>query len=266
MSQGTVRLDGDGSSVEVATGFGPRVVGLLVDGRNLFAELPDDDLEVPDGRRYRLRGGHRLWVAPEEPVVTYQPDDEPCDVTMTDGGIRIDGPPDGAGIAKTIEMSPAADGWVVDHTIANRGPASRRVGPWAITQLRAGGRATLALGGDRDGMQADRAVVLWPYTDPSDPRLRLTRDAVEVAAAAGMPTKVGVAGGTGEGVYELDGVRLRKRVAVRTDAAYADLGAAVQVYVHDRFCELETLGPLVDLAPGEAVTHREEWSVSGARP
>ena len=41
----------------------------------------------------------------------------------------------------------------------------------------------------------------------------------------------------------------------------ADLGAAVQVYVCDRFGELETLGPLAEVPPGASVTHRESWSI-----
>ncbi|MEX1294902.1 MAG: hypothetical protein AB1Z67_01900, partial [Candidatus Limnocylindrales bacterium] len=42
---------------------------------------------------------------------------------------------------------------------------------------------------------------------------------------------------------------------------YADMGASGQVYSHGDFTELETLGPLTDLGPGEAAEHREEWAV-----
>lgn len=258
MTPETVRLDGPGSSVVVATGFGPRVVGLLVDGRNLFAELPDDVLEA-GGQRYRLRGGHRLWAAPEVPAVTYRSDDEPCAVTPNGGGLRVEGPADGAGLAKTLELAPTDDGWAVRHTIENRGAAPVAVAPWAITQLRPGGRATLALGEPGTGLQADRAVVFWPYTDPEDARLQLSAGAVHVDGGAGPPLKVGVAGGPGAGAYDLEGVRFSKRITPAPDEPHADLGAAVQVYVHPRFVELETLGPLRTVAPGEAAAHREEW-------
>jgi hypothetical protein len=50
-----------------------------------------------------------------------------------------------------------------------------------------------------------------------------------------------------------------KHVNVDTSATYPDLGAAIQVFVCDDFCELETLGPLRDVAPGDVARHRERW-------
>ena len=262
MTPSTVRIDGDGSSVEVATAFGPRIVGLVVGGRNLFAELPDDTLAGPGGRPYRLRGGHRLWAAPEVPDVTYQPDDEPCVVTAIADGVRVEARPDGAGLAKVVDIAVTTDGWIVDHTIVNRGAATVTVAPWAITQLRPGGRFTLAFAGSGEGLQADRSLVLWPYSEPTDARLSVTTDAVVVdAPPVGPPLKVGVAGAAGWGRYELEGTRLEKRISTDRSAPTADLGAAVQVYVCDRFGELETLGPLEEIPPGASVTHRESWTI-----
>jgi hypothetical protein len=39
------------------------------------------------------------------------------------------------------------------------------------------------------------------------------------------------------------------------------MGASAQVFANADFQELETLSPLVDLAPGETVEHVEEWQV-----
>jgi hypothetical protein len=44
----------------------------------------------------------------------------------------------------------------------------------------------------------------------------------------------------------------------------SDLGAAIQVFVCDDFCELETLGPLKEVAPDGAARHREQWTVQRA--
>ncbi|MEX0983782.1 MAG: hypothetical protein WD096_01895 [Actinomycetota bacterium] len=258
----TVRIDGPTSSLVVAAGYGPRITELLVDGRNAFASLPEDTLEAPGGPRYRMRGGHRLWAAPEVPAVTYQPDDSPCTVTPSDARLRVDATPDGAGLGKSISMTATSEGWTVDHEITNRSASTMTVGPWAITQLHPGGRATLGFDSAGAGLQADRALVFWPYTDPADPRLDLGEDGVQVDASPGPPLKVGVAGGPGWAEYAFEGVRMRTRIAVDPAADYPDRGASVQVYVHDRFCELETLGPLVELAPGASTTHREEWIIT----
>ncbi len=46
------------------------------------------------------------------------------------------------------------------------------------------------------------------------------------------------------------------------ESPYPDRGASAQIYCNDRFIELETLGPLVSLAPDHTVTHVEIWSLS----
>ena len=78
---GTVRL-------MVTTSVGPRVLGLLTeDGRNHFAELPELTLDCPGSGVIHLRGGSRLWAAPEDPRVTYRPDDDPVGVEEIDDGV-----------------------------------------------------------------------------------------------------------------------------------------------------------------------------------
>ena len=54
---------------------------------------------------------------------------------------------------------------------------------------------------------------------------------------------------------------LVKRAGHDEALTYADMGASGQVYSHPDFTELETLGPLTDLAPGEAAVHHEDWEV-----
>ena len=65
----------------VATGFGPRITEFAIrDDRNSLAELGEMAIELSCGRAYRMRGGHRLWVAPEVPEITYEPDNDPVAV------------------------------------------------------------------------------------------------------------------------------------------------------------------------------------------
>ena len=112
------------------------------------------------------------------------------------------------------------------------------------------------------GPQADRALVLWPYTDPGDARLHLTADTVAVdTVATGRRLKVGVAPGRGHASYSRNGTVLEKHVDIEAGAVYADRGAAIQVFLSDGFCELETLGPLREVAPDDVATHRERWIV-----
>jgi hypothetical protein len=259
-----VRLERDGVAVTITTSVGPRVLGLAAGDGNLLAVLPDATLDRPDGRRFRLVGGHRLWAAPEVAELTYQPDEAPCTVTAVDDGVRVEPPADGIGLVKSIEVRAGEGGWIVDHHIRNDGDTARTIAPWAITQLRLGGTAVLPLPPRGDGPQADRALVLWPYTDLRDPRLHLGDGELRIdAVPRGPRLKVGAAPGDGLVAYELGEERFEKRIDVRPDADYPDRGAAIQVFLCDDFCELETLGPLERLEPGGSVAHLEHWSLRG---
>jgi hypothetical protein len=264
---GCVRLEGERSTLFVTVSVGPRIIGLVGAGPNVMAVLPHASLERLGGSPFRLLGGHRLWAAPEMPEITYELDERPCEVTSIEGGARVQAPPDGAGFVKALEVRPSGDRWVVDHELRNAAEEPITVAAWAITQLRPGGTASLPLGERGSGRVADRALVLWPYTDLDDPRLRFGRDAVDIEAVAGTgPVKVGAAPGQGRASYRLGTEVFEKTVDVDPDLPRADLGAAVQVYVGQGFCELETLGPLVALEPGESTRHRETWELREEGP
>ncbi len=265
---GCVRLASRTGAAIVSTSVGPRIIGLFRSGDedNVLAVLPDAAIDRDGGPPYRLFGGHRLWAAPEVPDITYQPDDRPCAVTEVDDGVRVEAPPDGVGLIKTIEVRGADDGWTVDHSLRNGSGTAVTLAPWAITQLPLGGRMLVPSSTDATGPQADRALVLWPYTDPADTRLRLTADmvVVDTAVASGFRLKVGVAPSSGHASYERNGTVFEKHIDVLADAPYADRGAAIQVFLSDEFCELETLGPLREVPPDGVATHRERWIVRPA--
>jgi len=268
-----VRLTCGELRVHVATGFGPRVIGLdVADSGNLLAVLPDAWLPAADGARFRFRGGHRLWEAPEVPATTYRPDDRPVSVDEADGWLRAAGHVDEAtGLRRSIALFADAAGVRVRHEIRNEGSRPVRLAPWAITQLPIGGRAWLPLaateGDPGDSPLPDRLLVLWPYTDLTDPRIRLANRCVEIVAVAGAAgahrMKVGAAGAARRLAYLRDGWLFEKAVEAPA-GEHTDLGAAAQVYADERFLELETLGPLVDLGPGQTTGHVERWAVRRA--
>lgn len=259
-----VRLVAHGQTLTLTTDVGPRILGFAGSGANLLAVLPEDAIAQPDRPPFRFVGGHRLWAAPEIPATTYEPDDAPCAVEDLADGVRIVAPPGPVtGLARSIAVRPVADGWRVVHTIRNAGVASVEVAPWAITQLRLGGTAFLPLPTVGDPPRADRALVLWPYTELADARFRFADGGIHVAATAGPATKVGAAPGAGWLAYRIDGEELRIAAEVPRGAV-PDRGAATQVYACDRFLELETLGALVALAPGETAEHVETWTLGAA--
>ena len=57
----------------VTADVGPRIIRFgFVNGQNLFKEFPDQ-LGKTGEEKFQLRGGDRVWKAPEDPVATWRP-------------------------------------------------------------------------------------------------------------------------------------------------------------------------------------------------
>jgi hypothetical protein len=230
----------------------------------MFAALgPDAVIDRPDSGVYRFRGGHRLWASPELPAITYAPDDEPCQVTREGEAVTVEGPVDRAGLVKRISLGGGDDGVVVDHQLVNRGAAPIGLAPWALSQMPLGGTAIIPLWGppDEHRLSASSSLIIWPYTDLADPRATFQKGALTVRAEAGPPFKIGTGPDPGRLGYLLDGHLFTKQVMPAGEGGYPDRGAVGQFYLGEAFCELETLGPLTTVQPGELASHREVWDI-----
>lgn len=255
----------------ITTSVGPRVIRLArPGGPNVFVELPDAVLECPGEGTFHLRGGHRLWVAPEVPPITYLPDDEPVILKTGTDTISATTPAGETGVEQTIGVSLGTAGSiVVDHVVENSGDRSFSAAAWAITQLPPDGIAVLPQATETTdpwGAQPNRSVVLWPYTDPGAPGVEWTTASVLIRGVEDpRPFKIGVENRRGWLAHWRSGELFVKWSRThRDDADYLDRGASAQVYRNDRFIELETLSPLRVLAPGERIEHREVWRLHRA--
>lgn len=261
----TVRLGA--FEAEVVTNAGPRILGYRrVGGSSPFASLPGELIDHQAGGLYRFLGGHRLWRAPEDPSITYEPDDGDVDVDETADGFEIVGQPDREGVAKHLTVTIRGEYTIVDHSLENRGKKTRLSSPWAITQLVPGGTAYLPTGAeavDRDGLLPNRSLVLWPYTDLTAPEITFDREWLTVHASdRDQKLKLGIANRRGWLAYHFDNsVFIKWAHAHRDEAYYVDMGASAQCYRDPRFLELETLGSRASLAKRERVTHREVWTI-----
>ena len=269
----TVVLENNFFRIECLAEAGPRIVRLIPNwtGENLFAELPGVTLKSPRGE-YQLYGGHRLWRAPESFSGTYVPDDSGLVVKEVLNGIRLIGADEpGTGLRKTftIQTSSSQPFIIVKHKIENVGSSTVRLAPWAITMMRTKGVAVLpqqAGSVDDEGLLPNRRFALWPYSRWDDSRLRLNDEFVTIrSSATANPLKFGYFNPHGWLGYVYDDVMFVKRFGVRRDEEYPDYGCNAEVYVNARMVELESLGPLVELAPHVDVVHTETWEVYDIR-
>lgn len=265
--QPTGRLENDHLILDYLLDGGPRIVRLIPTtlGENLLAETPDYKLASPHGR-FHLWGGHRLWIAPETAARTYVPDDG--DLRIATSTIQVtltrDEPITGIRKGLTITLTEGEPRVTLTHRLTNTGLWAVELAPWAITQLRMGGKAVLPTGGaiDAEGLLPNRLIALWPYSRWEDERFRPGDEAIEIATQPiSQPFKLGYMNRAGWMAYQYQGLTFTKRWMPQPERPHVDFGCNAEVYTSDRHIELETLGPLVRLAPGETVEHVEEWEI-----
>lgn len=250
---------------------GPRIVRLSLAGSeaNLLAEVPQNTAKTPIGE-YHFRGGHRLWHAPEKLSRTYVPDDDGLEIQPLEDGVCLVQPVEArTGIRKSIEIHllPDRAALTLHHRLENTGEWAVELAPWAITQMALGGVGIIpqqTAASPRSGLLPDRMVSLWPYTQLSDQRFHLHDDFILVDGAARVPPcKIGVMNAAGWMGYLFKGVFFRKRFEPQTDKPHVDFGCNCEIYAGDEFLEVETLGPLQTLQPGQSAQHVETWELFG---
>ena len=245
---------------------GPRVVRLKYKGSaNLLAEVPEIAIPTPYGD-YHYLGGHRLWHSPESIPRTYIPDAEGLDVSELPDGLVLDGRPEaGTGIHKRIEiyLDPDEAKVTLAHTLTNEGMWDVELAPWTITMFRLGGVAILPNRADEHGSESllpDRHFSLWPYSQLHDPRLRLEDEFILISAKRDLPPfKIGTFNPVGWTAYRLGDLLFRKSFAVHPSLRHPDYDCNAEIYCDSHFIELESLGPLSRLAPGESAILKETW-------
>lgn len=241
--------------LRVATDFGPRITGLSRDdGSEVFAQLGEDSAIQHEHGTFVFRGGHRLWVSPEIAETTYADDRDECQVEVDESQVIVTGATDPAGFEKNVRITLDGDQLVVDHEVIPPGAGSP-VAAWGITQVPLGGTAIIPVVGLDTSPQANRFLVLWPYSRFQDDRVTLSDNEILLEAREGPPLKFGVGPDPRNLGYLREGELFVKQIEP-VEGVVPDYGAAGQVYVGQGFCELESVGGLSDHP-----TLRERWTV-----
>ena len=246
--------------VDYLTTTGPRIIGLYAKGvqGNLLAETPQLHWSTPHGE-YHLRGGHRLWIAPEDPFYTC-PEDR-LEVIMDKDEVILRSEVDASGLERQISFRLEEHCVELIHEITWHGKEPLECAPWAITQLRLGSLAILPQS-ISEGLSPNRNLVFWPYSQVQDQRLEMYDDLILIHGRTSEPAfKIGNYNPYGWMACLFGDALFVKRFSP-TYQKYPDMGCNAEAYVKDLFLELESLGPLKTLRPNESITHQETWQVS----
>lgn len=260
------QLERDGLRFIVTNDVGPRIIECSLEGGpNLFKEF-EDQLGRTSGDEYLLFGGHRLWLAPENHPRSYALDFSPVHVEPLPGGARfIQREEPENRITKSIDVELLGGHRArITHAIRNGNPWPIELAPWAMTLMAAGSRAIVPQEPylpHPEYLDPVRTLTLWGYTRMDDPRLDWGRHFMQLREDASVDWK-----------FKL-GVQNRQRwiacwvhgwLVIRTFgfdplARYPDAGCNCEIFTMPGFLEVETLGPLQLLQPGQDVRHEEIW-------
>jgi hypothetical protein len=256
--------------VVVTTDIGPRVMRYaLVGGENILGELPGS-LAEKDKNTWQSWGGHRLWIAPEGQPKSYGPDNSPIKHTISGSTITLEQPVEpGTRIQKTmaVTLDTSGSGVTVKHTLTNRGQKPFELAPWALTVMNPGGTAIIPqepYASHDAALLPARPIVLWHYTDLSDPRFKIGPRLLRLSTDASKtpPEKIGVGNKQGWVAYLRNSSLFVKQTTYQQGKRYPDYGCNFEVYTAGNFMEVESLGFLQTLAPGQSADHAEHWQLT----
>jgi hypothetical protein len=256
---------------------GPRVISYkLPGGKNVFKEYTDQ-LGKSGETDWQIRGGHRLWIGPEDLTRTYFPDNAALRYDEIEGGVRLLPPVEKEyGTQKEIDLrlDPKGTKVQVVHRIKNVGDKPLELAVWPSSVMAAGGIEVIPLpphkphpGSPKNARTPadfgpNMTVALWPYFDFKDPRWNLGSKYLTLKQDAKKgPTKLGLAHREGWVAYLNDGTLFVKRFDYKKDATYPDNGVNFETFTNEDMLELETLAPVVQLQPGKSVEHIENWEL-----
>jgi len=247
---------------------GPRVIHLSVPGeKNVFGIAPQMAEDLPDGTKWNIMGGHRVWHSPEAFPRSYMSDNGPMESVqrLEDGVILTQKEEDWTHIQKCIEVRVLDDRVKVTNKLTNKGAWPVEMAVWSLTVGSINGREALPVTQRNTGLLPNTHYVSWPYSRLDDPRAHWGQRYVIVDndPADSTAFKFGYPNELGWLAYFNHGQCFIKKSAYEKGGNYPDGGCSYETYSSDWGVELEALSPLRTVKPGKSICQNEEWFVFG---
>jgi len=263
------RVSNDQIELIVTADVGPRIIRFgFIGGQNLFKEFADQ-IGKSGEEKFQLRGGDRVWKAPEDPIATWAPDNVPVDIQVTENGLIAREPVEPlTHLQKELEIRIAASGnsATVFHRVTNRSLFTLEFAPWALTMMTTGGIAVSGFpprGRHPVNLEATNPLVMWAYTNLSDPRWKFTKKYLMLRQDPNNAEaqKLGMFNKDTWAAYIVNDEAFIKRTQSDPAKIYPDFGCAFETFTNNEFLEIETLGALSKVEPGHTVEQLEHWAL-----
>lgn len=253
----------------VTADVGPRIIYFgRIGGHNLFKNYADQ-MGGTGEASWMIRGGSRIWVAPEDRVASYAPDNEPVEIEIRGNSLIATAPvEDTTRVQKQMVIRIAERDCTVEvlHRVRNTGLLPAEFAVWVLTVMAQGGTAVTGFpprGTHPKDLAPSNPLIMWPFTDLSDPRWRFLKKylVLQQDPARSSPQKIGHFHTRTWAAYFLGGDLFLKHTAADPRRTYPDIGSSFEMFTNGDMLELETLGPLCRVNPGEWIEHTEHWAL-----
>ena len=263
----------------VALDFGPRICFLSIAGKENMLFWPTDQdaysrQAVGCDEAWYLRGGHRVWLArgmADESEETYFPDNQPATYEIRDNTVEIWGAIDPVNRVQRGLRIEVIDEQklLVDNVAKNHSDMLFSAGLWALTCTlpTAGSSYYVPLG---DGSSFDTATITlfkeWAghgQQSFADDQFTVEGDCM-VLRPAGKENKRMIL--SAASCLALNDTERHCAFVIGTDfepQATYPVNANIALYIGDDnfMVEMETMGALACLKPGQELVHRQRWYV-----
>ncbi len=269
--QNNLQLANDKVELIISLDVGPRILSYKAPrGENVLKNYPEQ-MGGSGETKWMIRGGHRFWIAPEDELLSYVPDNLPVDhdlegkncVRLVNSGV------DPWKIKKemTVSLNDNTSEVTIVHRASNEGSEPIEIASWGLSVMAPGGLEIIPqppLGEHPRDLLPDRVLIPWPYTDMSDSRWRFGMKFITLRQTAhGSPTKLGLRHTRNWVAYLMRNDLFIKTIEYVEGGNYPDLGCNFETFTNNEMLEIESLSPLKKLAPGESVSHTEHWFLVG---
>jgi len=260
----------------VTLDFGPRIIHYsLLGGPNVMftnenkiniKQGKDFDQVFYPGAYWDIYGGNRIWVSPEVMPDTFYPDHEPVQFKICSNGATFVCKPqvyNNVQVSLGVVLDEASSRVYLTFRVKNVGNQPRVMAAWSVTAVDAGGFEVIPQPSVVKGVLPNRHISLWDYTDMNDERLYWGKKFIVLRHASEVtrPTKIGINNVDGWACYINKGLCFVSRYNHELQGVYHDFGASYESFANEHYVEMESVGPLREIAPGQSAVHLENWEV-----
>ena len=267
-----VEISNDIVKLIVTVDVGPRIINYsFLNGENIMWEDIDrrvfnEGVSDTFGSPWYIYGGHRLWTSPEGHPRSYYADNNPVEYEINGNSVRFVQEvqkANGYQCEFTVTLTENSSEVTVNHKVTNRGLWEVELAPWALTVLSQGGVEIIPQPIADTGLLGNRLLALWPYTKLTDKRVIWGDRYIQLRQDPDAPDafKFGINSEHGFTMYFNHGDLFIKKFDVKENGNYPDGGMSFETYTCANFLEMESLGELKKIKPGESTCHSEKWTL-----